>query len=171
MRVARITIGGLCMLDLTSGFVFPAPVVSTCRRARMSSSPLRAANDVKVTVEGVERTVALEEGVSILDGLEAHNIDAPHSCRSGLCTECAAMVTANLDNVKLEAAVLDPAISARGFVLTCSSTVAGPGVELELGVGDKMYEAQYGELVQGHNDAQEAKPGKWNLPFPDVSGA
>lgn len=85
MRVARIAIGGLCILDLTSGFVFPAPG-STCRPARMPS-PLRAANDVKVTVEGVVRTVALEEGVSILDGLEAHDIDAPHSCRSGLCTE------------------------------------------------------------------------------------
>lgn len=52
------------------------------------------------------------------------------------------MVTANLDNVKLEAAVLDPDISARGFVLTCSSTVAGPGVELEIGVGDKMYDVR-----------------------------
>lgn len=52
------------------------------------------------------------------------------------------MVTANLDNVKLEAAVLDPDISARGFVLTCSSSVSGPGVELEIGVGDKMYEVR-----------------------------
>lgn len=50
------------------------------------------------------------------------------------------MVTANLGNVALDAAVLDPDISARGFVLTCSATVAGPGVELELGVGDKMYD-------------------------------
>lgn len=50
------------------------------------------------------------------------------------------MVTANLDNVKLEAAVLDPEISAMGFVLTCSATVEGAGVELELGAGEKMYE-------------------------------
>lgn len=50
------------------------------------------------------------------------------------------MVTANLDQVKLEAAVLDPDISAMGFVLTCSATIEGPGVELELGAGDKMYE-------------------------------
>ena len=53
---------------------------------------------------------------------------------------CAAIVTANLDSVKLEAAVLDPEISAMGFVLTCSATVEGGGVELELGAGDKMYE-------------------------------
>lgn len=52
------------------------------------------------------------------------------------------MVSANLDNVELEAAVLDPDISARGFVLTCSSTVVGPGVELEIGVGDKMYDVR-----------------------------
>lgn len=57
-------------------------------------------------------------------------------------SRCAAMVTANLGNVELDAAVLDPDISARGFVLTCSATVAGPGVELELGVGDKMYDVR-----------------------------
>lgn len=50
------------------------------------------------------------------------------------------MVTAKLENVKLDAAVLDPAVSAMGFVLTCSATVEGGGVELELGAGDKMYE-------------------------------
>lgn len=52
------------------------------------------------------------------------------------------MVTAKLENVKLGAAVLDPAVSAMGFVLTCSATVEGDGVELELGAGDKMYEVR-----------------------------
>ncbi len=33
------------------------------------------------------------------------------------------------------------------------------------------FQAQYGELVKGHTEAQTSKPGKWNLPFPDVSGA
>lgn len=57
------------------------------------------------------------------------------------------MVTANLDNVKLEAAVLDPEISARGFVLTCSATVEGEGVELELGVGERMYDVSVGHQI------------------------
>ena len=34
-----------------------------------------------------------------------------------------------------------------------------------------LRKAQYGELVKGHTEAQTSKPGKWNLPFPDVSGA
>lgn len=59
------------------------------------------------------------------------------------------MATANLDNVQLEAAVLDPEISAMGFVLTCSATVKGDGVELELGAGEKMYEVS----VQNNDDA------------------
>lgn len=32
-------------------------------------------------------------------------------------------------------------------------------------------QAQYGDFRKGHDDAQNSKPGKWNLPFPDVSGA
>lgn len=58
-------------------------------------------------------------------------------------------MTSNLDNVKLEAAVLDPAISAMGFVLTCSATVEGSGVELELGAGEKMYEVSASNLREG----------------------
>ncbi|CAM9315640.1 unnamed protein product [Scytosiphon promiscuus] len=170
----RIALALLCVfaayLDRVSGFLFPV-VSGPVSRFRQGSRSV-GAHDITVTLQdGGIRTVMAEEGQSILDALEAHDIDAPHSCRSGLCTECAAMVTANLDNVKLEAAVLDPDISARGFVLTCSATVAGPGVALELGVGDKMYDAQYGEFRKGHDDAQNSKPGKWNLPFPDVSGA
>lgn len=49
---------------------------------------LFGAHDVSVKLPGGEiRTVAVEEGDSILEALEAHDIDAPHSCRTGLCTE------------------------------------------------------------------------------------
>lgn len=34
-----------------------------------------------------------------------------------------------------------------------------------------ILQAQYGDFRKGHDDAQNSKPGKWNLPFPDVSGA
>lgn len=50
------------------------------------------------------------------------------------------MVTAKVENVELQAAVLDPEVTARGFVLTCSATVKGPGVALKLGAGDEMYD-------------------------------
>jgi ferredoxin len=63
-----------------------------------------------VTTEGEHKTLSVEAGVSILDAVEQAGLDAPHSCRTGLCTECAAMVTAGMENVLLEAAVLDPEV-------------------------------------------------------------
>lgn len=65
-----------------SSFIFPASSSRTAARAVH-------AYDVSVTLPGggERRTVKVDEGQSLLDALEAHNIDAPHSCRSGLCTE------------------------------------------------------------------------------------
>lgn len=69
-------------IDGTSSFLFPSP---------SSRAPARAlgAYDVAVTLPGGGelRTVKVQEGQNLLEALEAHDIDAPHSCRSGLCTE------------------------------------------------------------------------------------
>jgi hypothetical protein len=40
---------------------------------------------------------------------------------------------------------LSPEQSQNGFVLTCQSHPAGPGLELELGLYDVVYETQYGQ--------------------------
>lgn len=69
-------------VDRTSSFLFP---VSS---SRAPARTLRA-YDVAVTLPGGkgERTVSVDDGQNLLEALEAHDIDAPHSCRSGLCTE------------------------------------------------------------------------------------
>lgn len=70
-------------VDGASAFLFP---VSPCR-VRTRTGNLWA-HDVQVTLtDGKVRTVAAEEGQTLLEALEAHEIEAPHSCRSGLCTE------------------------------------------------------------------------------------
>lgn len=57
-------------------------------RDRVEPQVLPRAHDILVTSPGSEElTVSVQEGQTILDALEANNIDAPHSCRSGLCTE------------------------------------------------------------------------------------
>lgn len=74
-------------LDGVSGFLFPVASGVPATKSRHGSCALRA-HDVTVTLEdGGVRSVVAEEGQSILDALEAHDINAPHSCRSGLCTE------------------------------------------------------------------------------------
>lgn len=84
MRVKVAIVVGVVAahVDGTSSFLFP---VSSSR------APVRAlrAYDVAVTLPGGGelRTVKVDEGQNLLEALEEHDIDAPHSCRSGLCTE------------------------------------------------------------------------------------
>ncbi len=65
-----------------SAFLFPVSRV-------ISRVPRLGAHDVLVTLPdgGEVRTITAQEGQNVLDALEAHDIDAPHSCRAGLCTE------------------------------------------------------------------------------------
>ncbi|CAM9518735.1 unnamed protein product [Choristocarpus tenellus] len=151
----------------SSSFLVPTPWPSVLRNRFF------LAHDVKVQLPGgaETKTLSIDEDKTILVALEEHDVDAPHSCRSGLCTECAALVTGGRENVHLEAAVLDPAVTEMGFVLTCSASIIGPGVELELGVGEKMYEAQYGSFREDHKSAQSSRPGSMGLPLTDISGA
>lgn len=85
MRVKVAVVVGVVAahVEETLSFLFPVPVSRTPARA------LRAAYDVSVALPdgGELRTVKVELGQNLLEALEAHDIDAPHSCRSGLCTE------------------------------------------------------------------------------------
>lgn len=66
-----------------SAFLFPVSA------GRVPSRVTRlGAHDVLVTLlDGEVRKVTAQEDENLLDALEAHDIDAPHSCRAGLCTE------------------------------------------------------------------------------------
>ena len=110
--------------------------------------------DVKVKFDGKDETISVPESETLLDALINAGIDAPYSCRTGLCTECAARVTEGLDNVALQPSVTEEKTTAKGFVLTCASNVTGPGVVLELDQGDAMYDSQYGNFRDDHQAMQ-----------------
>ena len=117
----------------------------------------------KVTItseDGNSKEVSIGSKNTILDGLENAGIDAPHSCKAGLCTDCAAFIKAGRESVELEAAILDPDATEKGFVLTCSSRVVGEGVELLLGCADKMYDLHFGEFRADHESFQEKSDNK-----------
>lgn len=78
----------LSVVELSSGFFLPLGGITTAAGFHRSRSRVLCAHDILVTLPGGEqRTVAANDGQTILEALEAHDIDAPHSCRSGLCTE------------------------------------------------------------------------------------
>ena len=56
--------------------------------------------------------------------------------------DCAAFIVDGRESVELQAAVLDDETTGKGFILTCSAKVTGPGLVLALGVGDDMVSIQ-----------------------------
>ena len=56
-------------------------------------------------------------------------------------------------------------VTQQGFILTCSASIKGEGVALELGAGERMYDAQYGDFRRGH-EAMQGQKGRFNsIPF------
>lgn len=56
----------------------------------------------------------------------------------------------------------DPQLEA-GFVCTCQCYVTGPGVTVQLGMYDQVYESQYGQFEKSYGELKYAEttlPGK-----------
>lgn len=75
---------------------------------------------VSVTVDGATREVPMAEGETVLEAVLRAGIDAPWSCRGGMCCSCRARLTEG------EVAMdrnwsLQPWELEAGFVLTCQS--------------------------------------------------
>lgn len=61
-------------------------------------------------------------------------------------------VTEGLENtVQAVNALGDPQLAA-GFVCTCQCYVTGPGVTVQLGVQDEVYESQYGQFEKTYGE-------------------
>lgn len=54
---------------------------------------------------------------------------------------------------------LSPEQSKQGFVLTCQSHPVGPGLEIELGMYDVVYETQYGQYERKGSEEGKKKKG------------
>ncbi len=87
-------------------------------------------SEVTVHLDGRATTVTVEEGVTVLDGVQRSRPDLPFACKGGVCGTCRARVVEGdvtmRRNFALEAAEL-----AAGFVLTCQSTAASPKVVVD----------------------------------------
>jgi ring-1,2-phenylacetyl-CoA epoxidase subunit PaaE len=74
---------------------------------------------LRVTIDGEEHTVSVPAGKTILESVIAAGLDAPYSCRSGICTTCMAVAEGSFDTSKNIA--LGPDDFEQGYILTCST--------------------------------------------------
>ena len=87
-------------------------------------------SEITVRLDGRSTTVTVEQGTTLLDGVQRSRPDLPFACKGGVCGTCRARVVEGevvmRRNFALEAAEL-----AAGFVLTCQSMAASPKVVVD----------------------------------------
>ena len=70
-------------------------------------------------IEPLGRTVAVEEGATLLEAALAQGIRLRSSCRNGTCRECIAQLTEGRVRYRVEWPGLSPDEKAEGFTLPC----------------------------------------------------
>lgn len=87
---------------------------------------------LRVSLDDEERTLDWPAGERMLDVLIAAGLDAPYSCREGICGAC----TCRLDSGQVQMAhneVLEESDLQQGYVLACQSLAASAEISISYG--------------------------------------
>ncbi|MFZ5964225.1 1,2-phenylacetyl-CoA epoxidase subunit PaaE [Thalassococcus sp. BH17M4-6] len=75
--------------------------------------------EVSVTLDGATRNFRMpKDGTAVLDAALGHNLDAPYSCKAGVCSTCRAKVLEGEVEMEINHALEDYEVRA-GYVLSC----------------------------------------------------
>lgn len=86
--------------------------------ARAKTGPDSAEIEASVTLDGRTQTFRMGRGVPLLDAARAHDIDAPYSCKAGVCSTCRARIIEGEAEMMNNNALEDHEVRD-GYVLTC----------------------------------------------------
>ena len=108
------------------------------------TSAVVAVYSVSAEIEGEVHQFPCRADQTVLNGAEAANINLPSSCCTGVCTTCAAVITAGSVD-QPDAMGLRSDLQEQGYALLC---VSYPRADLTLKTGqeDALYEAQFGQF-------------------------
>lgn len=94
-----------------------APAASSVADAAAGSNTVSAT----ITLDGASRTIAMaKDGQSILEAALEANIDAPYSCKAGICSTCRCKVLEGEVEMAVNHALEDYEVRA-GYVLSCQA--------------------------------------------------
>jgi ferredoxin len=98
---------------------------------------------VEINHQGTTTTIQVPEDKTILTAAQEAGLDLPFSCSAGVCTTCAALITAG-EVDQTEGMGVGPDLQAEGFALLC---VAFPrsDIKLETEKEDIVYQKQFGQ--------------------------
>lgn len=98
--------------------------------AKPKSPESRPDSIAGIIMDGVRRQVPVAAGMTVLEAALAAGMEAPFSCRGGVCATCRARVTEGHAEMEVNHA-LEPDELARGFVLTCQARPTTPEITLD----------------------------------------
>eukprot|EP00752_Nemacystus_decipiens_P003952 g3619.t1 len=103
--------------------------------------------EVELELDGVTKTVKVQEGTSVLYAAKSVFDDPPCSCQQGICTTCAGFIREGTrdKNYKVAVDALGEDQREKGYTLTCQTFPCGPGLKVLLNQYDTVYEMQYGQ--------------------------
>jgi len=90
------------------------------RRREVAAETAPAVARLRVTLDGVTSELAMHAGETVLEAVLRAGVDAPWSCRAGMCCTCRARLTRGEVAMDANYSLRDWELAA-GYVLTCQS--------------------------------------------------
>lgn len=87
-------------------------------------------SQISVTLDGEVVEFEIKDAKkTILEGIESKGMDAPYSCRGGVCCSCKAKVLDGSVNMKVNYSLTDEEVTA-GYILTCQAVPSSDHVKI-----------------------------------------
>jgi len=86
--------------------------------------------DATIILDGDEYQATIKEGDVVLQAALDAGMDAPYSCRGGMCSTCRAKVTEGKADMKVNSALTDGEVE-EGYILTCQAFPLTPTITVD----------------------------------------
>ncbi len=107
--------------------LFTAPTIMKSAQ-KSAVADFNGVSEVTIILDDEHTTFELaSDGDTILNELDGHGIDAPYSCRGGVCSTCKAKIIEGAATMDNNMSLTDNEI-AEGYVLTCQAHPASEKV-------------------------------------------
>lgn len=85
---------------------------------------------ITVTLDGQDTEFIMNQENLVLDSVLEEGLDAPYSCRGGICSTCMALVTEGKAKMRKNQILTDEEV-AEGYILTCQSQPITPTLKVD----------------------------------------
>lgn len=109
--------------------LFTTPVLMKTEEPAVVSA-FKGTATVTAVVDGEEETFQLDSSKSLLEGALDNGVDAPYSCRGGVCSTCKAKVMDGAATMNINYSLTESEV-AEGFILTCQAHAASENVKFD----------------------------------------